>query len=133
MVFNPGRPHERENKVRFRPSKDHSTKRKRSRIRLQLVLRENWCWKPAALWCSFSVPHDLCLRTAFHEETVLLTVLQFRFRVRSPYGTRSISVPLIPLPAHSPEKRMTDGNFGQISEACRTCGGVEKWNSKVPS
>jgi hypothetical protein len=35
--------------------------------------------------------------------------------------------------AHSPEKRMTDGNFGQISEACRTSVGVEKWNSKVPS
>jgi len=36
-------------------------------------------------------------------------------------------------PAHSPEKRMTDGNSGQISEACRTSGAVEKWNSKVPS
>ena len=29
---------------RDRPSKDYSTKRKRSRIRLQLVLREDWCW-----------------------------------------------------------------------------------------
>ena len=44
-----------------------------------------------------------------------------------------LPTPLLPLPAHSPEKRMTDGNFGQISEACRTSGGVEKWNSMVPS
>jgi hypothetical protein len=34
---------------------------------------------------------------------------------------------------HSPEKLMTSGNSGQISEACRTSGGVAKWNSKVPS
>ena len=44
-----------------------------------------------------------------------------------------LPTPLLPLPAHSPEKRMTDGNFGQISETCRTSGGVEKWNSMVPS
>jgi len=49
------------------------------------------------------------------------------------YRNFSIMVPLLPLSAHSPEKPMTDGNFGQISEACRTSGGVEKWNSKVPS
>src|SRR5258708_1206802 len=46
---------------------------------------------------------------------------------------RSIMVPSLPSPAHSPEKRITDGYFVQISEACRTSGGVEKWNSKVPS
>src|SRR5258706_8613944 len=44
---------------RDRPSKDHSTKRKRSRTRLQLVLRENWCWRLAALWWRFSVTHDV--------------------------------------------------------------------------
>jgi hypothetical protein len=35
----------------FRPSKNHSTKIKRSRTRLQLVLRANWCWR-------FSVPYE---------------------------------------------------------------------------
>src|SRR5260221_12660990 len=28
-------------------------------MRLQLVLREDWCWRPAALWWRFSVPHDV--------------------------------------------------------------------------
>jgi hypothetical protein len=31
---------------------------KRSRTRLQLVLRQNWCWRPAAFWSRSSVPHD---------------------------------------------------------------------------
>jgi hypothetical protein len=44
----------------LRPSKNHSTKRKRSRIQLQRVLRENWCWEPAALCWRFSVPHGIC-------------------------------------------------------------------------
>jgi len=34
---------------RDRPSKDHSTKRKRSRTRLQLVLRQNGYWKDQLL------------------------------------------------------------------------------------
>jgi len=34
---------------RDRRSKNHPTKIKRSRTRLQLVLRENWYWGPAAL------------------------------------------------------------------------------------
>src|SRR5260221_3502092 len=42
----------------LRPSKDHSTKRKRSRTRLQIVLREKWCWRPAAFWWKSGVPHD---------------------------------------------------------------------------
>ena len=33
----------------------------------------------------------------------------------------------------SPEKLMTGGNSGQISEACRTSGAAQKWNSRVPS
>jgi hypothetical protein len=33
------------NLIKFRPSKHYSTKRKRSRIRLQLVLREDWSWR----------------------------------------------------------------------------------------
>jgi len=48
---------------RDRPSKDYSTKRKRSRIRLQLVLREDWCGRPAALWWRFSVPHEMSSRS----------------------------------------------------------------------
>jgi hypothetical protein len=42
----------------LRPSKNHSTKIKRSRTRLQLFVRENWCRRPAALCWRFSVPHE---------------------------------------------------------------------------
>src|SRR6266550_4578113 len=41
------------------PSKNHPTKMKRSRTRLQLVLWEDWYWGPAALCWRFSVPHEM--------------------------------------------------------------------------
>jgi hypothetical protein len=53
----------------LRPSKDHSTKRKRSRTRLQLVSRQNGYWRPTALWWKLSVPPE-CIRTPVHEERV---------------------------------------------------------------
>jgi hypothetical protein len=67
-------------------------------------------------------------RVGFTPMSLFVPLLEFNH-----YRNFSIMVPLLRLPAHSPEKRMTDGNFGQISEACRTSGGGEKWNSKVPS
>ena len=65
----------------LRPSKDHSTKRKRSRIRLQLVLCDDWHGNTGCL-----VAQDLGLltkvRTLIHEEISLLSVLYFPiFRV----------------------------------------------------
>src|ERR1700716_2671438 len=63
----------------LRPSKDHSTKRKRSRTRLQLVLCDNWHGNAGCL-----VAQDLALltkvRSLIHEEILLLTVLYFPFR-----------------------------------------------------
>jgi hypothetical protein len=67
----------------LRPSKDHSTKRKRSRTRLQLVLCDDWHGNTGCL-----VAQDLALltkvRTLIHEEISLLTVLYFPFRARTP-------------------------------------------------
>src|ERR1700693_5092985 len=55
----------------LRPSKDHSTKRKRSRTRLQLVLCDDWHGNTGCL-----VAQDLALltkvRSLIHEETSLL-------------------------------------------------------------
>jgi hypothetical protein len=62
----------------LRPSKDIRTKRKRSRIRLQLVLCDDWHGNTGCL-----VAQDLALltkvRTLIHEEISLLTVLYFPF------------------------------------------------------
>jgi hypothetical protein len=67
----------------FRPSKNHSTKIKRSRTRLQLVLRENWCWDP--LLCAGGSAFLMrCLRTPFREETTLLSVRKIPFLEASP-------------------------------------------------
>jgi hypothetical protein len=67
----------------LRPSKDHSTKRKRSRTRLQLVLCDDWHGNTSCL-----VAQDLALltkvRSLIHEEISLLTVLYFPFRARTP-------------------------------------------------
>jgi hypothetical protein len=65
------------------PSTDYSTKRKRSRIRLQLVLREDWLEDPL-LCCGGLAFLMTCPGTAAHEETELLTVLKIPFRVRTP-------------------------------------------------
>src|SRR5258708_24310389 len=43
----------------LRRSKNHPTKIKRSRTRLQLVLGENCYWRPAALCWRFSIPHEM--------------------------------------------------------------------------
>ena len=56
--------------------------------RLQLVLRENWRWRPAALWWKFSVPRDVP-SDSVREDTALLTVLKFPFRVRTPWSVSS--------------------------------------------
>jgi hypothetical protein len=67
----------------FRPSKNHSTKIKRSRTRLQLVLRANWCWDP--LLCAGGSAFLMrCLRTPFREETTLLSVRKIPFLEASP-------------------------------------------------
>jgi hypothetical protein len=74
----------------LRPSKDHSTKRKRSRTRLQLVLCDDWHGNTGCL-----VAQDLALltkvRSLIHEEISLLTVLYFPFRARTPSSGLQIS------------------------------------------
>jgi len=70
----------------FRPSKNHSSKINRSRTRLQLVLRENWCWDP--LLCAGGSAFLMrCLRTPFREETRSLAYVKFRF-LRRPLFAR---------------------------------------------
>ena len=67
----------------LRPSKDSSSLKKRSRMRLQLVLRGDWHGNTGWL-----VAQDLALltkvRTLIHEEISLLTVLKIPFRERTP-------------------------------------------------
>src|SRR5260221_13082847 len=75
----PGRPHETGKIVRLGLPRIPSTKRKRSRIRLQLVLCDDWHANTGCL-----VAQDLALltkvRTLIHEEISLPTVLYFPFR-----------------------------------------------------
>ncbi|MEY2604052.1 MAG: hypothetical protein QOH31_1843 [Verrucomicrobiota bacterium] len=69
----------------LRPSKNHSAKRKRSRMRLQLVLCDDWQWNTGCL-----VAQDLALltkvRTLIHEEISLLTVLYFSVSCAHPFS-----------------------------------------------
>jgi hypothetical protein len=58
-------------------SKNHPTKIKRSKIRLQLVLRENWLTGDPLLCGRSSAFPMRCLRTLFHEETALLSIHKF--------------------------------------------------------
>jgi hypothetical protein len=68
---------------RDRRSRGSFVLKKRSRIRLQLVLWDDWHGNTGCL-----VAQDLALltkvRTLIHEEISLLTVLYFPFRARTP-------------------------------------------------
>jgi len=79
--------HETENIVRLGVPEDRfdcSTKRKRSRIRLQRVLRDHWCWKDRAVLLRRIALLWTKIRTFIYEEISLLTVLYFPFRLRTP-------------------------------------------------
>src|ERR1700751_2071371 len=70
----------------LKPFQGSSTKRNRSRTRLQLVLCDDWHRGAGCL-----VAQDLGLltkvRTLIHEEISLLSVLYFPFRARTPSRT----------------------------------------------
>ena len=78
-----GSAHETEYKVRLGVAEDRSTKRRRSRIRLQCVLRDHWYWKTRFLLRRIALRRTK-IRTFIHEEISLLTVLYFPFRARTP-------------------------------------------------
>ena len=62
---------ERGNKVRLGLSADHSTLKKRSRIRLELVLRQDWHYKTGCLIVPDLTPLLTKIRTLIHEEISL--------------------------------------------------------------
>jgi hypothetical protein len=74
------------------PSKKHSTKINRPRIRLELVLRENWYWGDPLLCAGGLAFLMRRLRTLFHEETGLLSVRKIPFPELTPLGRLRASV-----------------------------------------
>jgi hypothetical protein len=78
-----GRPHERENKVRLGLPRIIRLKEDAPEFDYSSFYGKTGAGD--ALLCGGGLAFLItCLRTPFHEETVLLTVLQFPFRVRTP-------------------------------------------------